>query len=245
VTGAAGARYRRQVQIVIQSRDPGDVDWLRIEQRLAEENTGRAVFPIRVRPCVKEVEDDASERTAARVSAKRFVDADKEGRCDLGTVNPIGGRNNLAARASAANSDFILRPPLAPAATDGDHGGSGDRSCRICRPRVGGRLARDERRAAGEPEEGNTLKTGASKIISYGQTIPNCLKSKDDRKRNRLTRTREVMPCYITKKSARNVGMAPMKPTYISRVYCEIELFDYMPGILGVLLRHHPACMGP
>src|SRR5215831_11821635 len=84
VARAARAKYRRQVQIIIQSRNSRDVDWLRIEQHLATDNTGAAVIPRRVGPCVKEAEDDGRKRSVARVPAKRVVDADKEGRCDLG-----------------------------------------------------------------------------------------------------------------------------------------------------------------
>src|ERR1017187_6510256 len=95
VTSAAGARKNRQIQVVVEPRDVGDLNRLGIEQNLAAGNTGAlagrivaiivAVLAVRVRiqPRIKQVKNRWRKRNEVRVSPERIVDTHKECRHGL------------------------------------------------------------------------------------------------------------------------------------------------------------------
>src|SRR5690348_2961473 len=87
VTSAAGAWNRYQLQVVIESRNAGNLDRLRIEQDLAPGDAGAPAILVlalamrwATQPGTKQREDHGREGRIARVPAEGIVNPDKKRR---------------------------------------------------------------------------------------------------------------------------------------------------------------------
>src|ERR1700736_3355960 len=93
MTSAARAWDVDKLQVIVESGDPGNVNWFRVEQGLAACDSGAAgmfivtiaVVGVWIRPGVKQAKNYRCKRSAARISAQGVIDPDKEGRHGVGS----------------------------------------------------------------------------------------------------------------------------------------------------------------